>query len=238
MQDIVQNNPITFQTQTLKTLVKPQGIFKILCNDMFHASVVTKDKELDVVNSRNEVFKYNIHTDLHHIGGSFWLSSIAMLLYIESNKHRFEDKSILELGCGIGLPGIHIANACQPHKVTLSDLDVSVTHKCLLANGSYELGNIEVRQLDWNAIDNTSDKYDIIIASDCIYRTNGKAFVNALTKLIKEKGRFVIFNAVREGIDEILYMMQEHYEVTIKEIELCLDNTYVIKLLMIVCDHI
>ena len=62
-------------------------------------------------------------------GTTIWPSSIHLAQLIFQNHHYFQDKTILELGCGPGLSGIAAAKCGS--RVYLTDLDnPTILHNC------------------------------------------------------------------------------------------------------------
>jgi predicted nicotinamide N-methyase len=241
MKAIMQNNPNTFQTGDLKTIVRPQGTFNLASNKE-KASVNITEHTLSVLNDNNVKEHYYIYEDPSHIGGCFWLSSIAMILFIDTHKDYFRDKKVLELGSGIGLPAMHIAKTCTPTFVTMSDKDACITQTSSNSNGMFELSNTEVKYIDWYDNINENEKYDVIIASDCVYRNTQNAFLQTIKKYLKDDGIFIFINAYRDGLDDFIYSLQELYAVSIEELELEFtnssnnNNTYSIKLAFVIAN--
>lgn len=220
MKTILQNNPNTFQTGDLKTVMRPQGTFN-LANNLFTSRINITDHTLTIIS--NDIKQtYFIYENPTHIGGCFWLSSIAMMLFIDTHKDYFKDKKILELGSGIGLPAMHIAKTCTPKFVTMSDQDSYITKTSSDLNGMFELANTEVKYIDWDNISDIveEDKYDVIIASDCVYRNTQQAFLQTIKTHLKNNGLFIFINAYRDGLDEFIYSLQEEYAVSHEEISL------------------
>ena len=220
MINLLQNNPTTFQTSDMKTIIQPQGTFKI---NNYSMSVTTNDNYLYVNNN-----KYYIPVNISQIGGSFWLSSIAMIIYADKNKNLFKDKRILELGCGIGLPGMYIAANFSPKIVVLSDREIDTIN----LDNMKELHNIKIKQIEWDVPQEQNfEEFDIVIASDCIYRYTQDSFLKALKTFTSES--FIIINPYRECFDEFIYKLQEIYDISIDEVELCFNDTYVTRLTII-----
>lgn len=224
MKSIIQNNPNTFQTGELKTILRPQGDFTL--SNLFKTKINITNHTLSILNNDIVDQQYSIYENPTHIGGCFWLSSIAMILFIDTHKDYFKDKKILELGSGIGLPAMHIAKTCTPKNVTMSDKDSYITQSSSNLNGIFELGNTDIKYIDWfNSLNDTlndtdQDKYDVIIASDCVYRNTQAAFLETIKKHLKDDGIFIFVNAYRDGLDDFIYSLQELYAVSYEEIEL------------------
>jgi predicted nicotinamide N-methyase len=54
------------------------------------------------------------------IGEALWNGSITLSDWMVINRHLFKDKSVLEVGSGIGLAGI-VCSACGAKQVILTD---------------------------------------------------------------------------------------------------------------------
>lgn len=237
MELIIQNSPISFQTHDMKTLTTLNGIFKLENND-FCVNIIGNNNIYSNCNENNNStlningYEYLLIKEPWFIGGSYWLSSIAMLLYIENNKDLFINKKILELGSGLGLPGMHLARICSKNRVTLSDIENTVTHDSLYVNNMANYDNINNCFIDWNNSDKHNEKYDIIIASDCVYRNTQGIFVDTIKNLLKNDGMLIMFNADRDGIDEFEYSCKELFEnIIIETKKLILNDHYFIELL-------
>jgi predicted nicotinamide N-methyase len=118
-----------------------------------------------------------------------WASSKAMVSFLQEEPHFIENKKVLEIGAGIGLPSFSIANKAS--NIIISDYDkeaVALVHK----NVSYlNLSNVTSIVLDWNdtpehIIANT------ILLSDTNYNPSDfDALVISITSFIN-KGSVVI----------------------------------------------
>jgi len=202
---LLQNSSNVFQSSTMKTITNIQGHFT---NGTTHLTV---DGTSVTMNGHS----LDIHKNVNTIGGSFWLSSIALLLFIEENKELFHQKRVLELGAGIGLPSMFIAKACNPASVVATDMEDVTLALNIIGNRLQD--KISIVLLDWDALDDLDDlddyddanKFDVIIASDCIYRENQGSFMKAVKRFLAPNRKLVVFNAERDGLDECIYALQE-----------------------------
>jgi len=95
-----------------------------------------------------------------------WPSSIALLKVLQKHPSLIKDKTVLELGAGIGLPSLMMADITK--SVQISDYDneaVSLLQKNI---EHLQLQNVEAMQLDWNAISDNMQP-EVILLSDVNY---------------------------------------------------------------------
>lgn len=203
MLKIIQNTPTIFQSEDTKTFNKISGYFYIKNNK----NIITIDNNIIKIDD----IIYNIYNDNKHIGGNIWLSSLALILNL--NKNIFNNKKILELGAGVGLLSMYISNISKSSIINASDYDISITNYNILQNKFNNYNNISINKIDWyNLDDNDNEKYDIIIACDCVYRTTYKSLLETIKKYLKPYGKLFISNADRENVDEFIYGLQEFDE--------------------------
>ncbi len=233
MKQILQNNPNTFQTSDMKTLTHLHGFFWI--SRLFEEDEKCKQLKAyldeDSVSIGGDYHRYRLEIIPKHIGGGLWLSSIAMLLNIERLRHIFTGKTVIELGAGLGIPCMHAAHYAK--SVTLSDVDIDVTLISASVNDFY--GNVTARYINWDDMNEQHlERYDIVVACDCIYRTTKKPFLNVVQQLLNSGGCFLMCNAIREGLDEFIYAMEEQYRVTVEQQTLIYNDEYECELVFVV----
>ncbi|MEI6310689.1 MAG: methyltransferase domain-containing protein [Bacteroidota bacterium] len=103
-----------------------------------------------------------------------WPSAIAMSTFLLENIDLIRGKSILEIGCGLGLPTIVAGNYAASIRCTDYIVEaIQFAKENYLLNHT-ALNQVEFNLLDWRESIPTTEKYDIIIASDVAYER--KAF--------------------------------------------------------------
>jgi predicted nicotinamide N-methyase len=118
-------------------------------------------------------------------GTRVWRASIVALQYMEQQNNNASsdmktvrpESTLLELGCGLGVPGIllHKLFDCN---VVLTDMDVLVEQlrQNLVSNGLTSDTKIQAQPLDWSVKGleelfraTEMQKFDVVLNCDCIY---------------------------------------------------------------------
>ena len=114
----------------------------------------------------------------------------ALVLSEHMTQSRFVDvrgKQVLELGCGLGLPGIACAAAGAAH-VCLSDVSVDsieLARRNAALNGLDRV--VEAQTLDWDE-PHDSTKFELIIAADvCYEECHSEPLARELPQLLERK---------------------------------------------------
>ncbi len=95
-----------------------------------------------------------------------WPSSIAMVQFLQANTSWVKQKTVLEIGAGLGLPSLAIAGIVKSIEVTdyapeaVELLEKNIQH--------LQLSNIKAKQLDWNDNPDTIVA-DVLVLSDVNY---------------------------------------------------------------------
>jgi predicted nicotinamide N-methyase len=109
-----------------------------------------------------------------------WPSSLALVQFFKTNTGLIKDKTVLEIGAGIGLPSFLIAGIAKSIQVS----DYAPDAVALLNKNIQHLGlqNVHAAEIDWNNIPK-GIKPEVLILSDVNY--NPDEF-DPLISLIKE----------------------------------------------------
>ena len=95
-----------------------------------------------------------------------WPSSIALLDVLKAHPHLIQNKHVLEIGAGIGLPSLMMAGVAK--SIQISDYDKEAVALLQKNIEHLQLQNAEALQLDWNAIPENL-QLDVILLSDVNY---------------------------------------------------------------------
>jgi predicted nicotinamide N-methyase len=152
-----------------------------------------------------------------------WPSSIAMAEYLEENPFLVKDKQVLEIGCGLGLPGV-VAGALGG-KVILTDY---LNEALDFATYNWKLNNpnpADTRLLDWRS-PVAIEPADVLLASDVAYESRSfLPLVKAISQLVKKDGTIIIAEPNRKFAKEFfLSIKQAGYNVQEEIREVIKDN--------------
>jgi predicted nicotinamide N-methyase len=119
-----------------------------------------------------------------------WASAIGLSEFILENKAYLKGKKVLEIGCGIGLPGI-VAARCGA-SVYMTDYleDALQLAQLNWFSNTNEQGHFEL--MDWRE-PQAHLKADIVLASDVAYEERAfQPLLSAFPNLVREKGEIWI----------------------------------------------
>mmetsp|Transcript_26134 Transcript_26134/g.71678 ORF Transcript_26134/g.71678 Transcript_26134/m.71678 type:complete len:464 (+) Transcript_26134:222-1613(+) len=176
-----------------------------------------KIRELAMKNADNP-FADTDRPDQDTTGLSIWSASLVMARWMQAvgKTGYWKDSTVLELGCGCGVPGLMVAtsNELRPRRIYLTDLNPQTVENLRY---NIELNNVqdfvEGNCMDWD--DKTTwpdEKVDFVIGSDLIYI---KSLVPLLTSVIfgtiKPGGKFLYVcpDTGRDGLDAFVEAMKE-----------------------------
>ena len=126
--------------------------------------------------------------------GQLWDASAVLAKYMKTLELR--DGRILELGCGLALPSLTLQY--RGADITASDYH-PVSRKFLARNcAANDLEKVPFIQLDWDAPDST-DKYDLIIASDVLYDPGTPELLGKTIKKMSEPACKVLITCPGRG---------------------------------------
>jgi len=109
-----------------------------------------------------------------------WPSAIALVKVLQKHPSLIRDKTVLELGAGIGLPSLLMADITK--SITISDYDSEAVELLQKNITHLQLQNVQALQMDWNDLPENIDP-EVIILSDVNY---DPAQFETLTKLIEK----------------------------------------------------
>ncbi|CAF1376412.1 unnamed protein product [Rotaria magnacalcarata] len=131
-------------------------------------------------------------TNVSECGYQLWNGALLLCDYILTNKWRFSNKTIFELGAGIGLCSLIASRLaskmiCTDHDTDLLDV---VRQNIELNDAVCRKECIEIQNFDWKQFNSNeiNDRIEIILAADVIYDDDiTDALFNVLRKCFQEK---------------------------------------------------
>jgi predicted nicotinamide N-methyase len=109
-----------------------------------------------------------------------WPSAIALVKVLQKHPSLIRDKTVLELGAGIGLPSLLMASEAKT--IQVSDYDSEAVELFRKNIAHLQLHNVQALQMDWNDLPENIDP-EVIILSDVNYDPTQ---FETLTKLIQK----------------------------------------------------
>ena len=154
-----------------------------------------------------------------------WPAAVGLSEYLVENQDLISGKSILEIGCGLGLPALVAAMLGAEVEATdyLQDA-VDFAEKNAERNG---IQNIQFKTLDWRKADGEGP-YDILMASDVAYERNQFGpLLESFETLVKPKGLILLSEPNRYIAEPFLdaikkngyHMEKRDYEVMVRNIK-------------------
>ncbi|KAH9253644.1 hypothetical protein BASA81_008262 [Batrachochytrium salamandrivorans] len=167
--------------------------------------------------------------------GSFWSAMIwqrsvdLMCEYIASHVDEFENRVVLELGCGLGVPGITAGLVAHASQVILTDREDDLRQLRRSVEGSPALRRFELVNLDWSQTGiphpQVDSRAEVILAVECISadaygRESLDGLVRAIAKVARAGAVLYVCSCRREdtdGLDEVLGRFPQRPELVIKD---------------------
>ncbi len=189
--------------------------------------IETKEIEVDlgnlnikfkVIKNSEEILLKSVNEEETPVWVELWPASLALAQWIWDGP-LLEGKAVLELGAGLGLPGV--VAGMKAARVFLTDYKaeaLEVAGENALLNGVTE---VRTAVADWRSF-NINETFDYIIGSDILYHPNlnpylKRIFQNSLRPdgkiLMADAGRRESLNFVRRLAEEGWRVAEEHIKV-------------------------
>ena len=120
-------------------------------------------------------------------------------------------KTMLEIGCGLGMVGIVAAKA--GHRITMTELNshaLNFARANALANGCPE---VAIERMDWN-VPQLESRFDYIVGSETVYKTEVIDSLDALfDRYLNPGGTIIVAEGVRRTGVDFWERMRHRYDV-------------------------
>lgn len=155
---------------------------------------------LKLVNEYPNTYDSDLISGLYEGGHKLWECTLDLLDYLNKNTIFFDQKSVLDLGCGTGLLGIFtlIAGA---QNVDFQDFNKEVLINTTMSNVSLncepKLNVSKFYSGDWKSFTYfNEDTYDLILTSETIYNVNNYTnLIDLFEKKLKQPGGHILLIA-------------------------------------------
>ncbi|TMW60087.1 hypothetical protein Poli38472_000129 [Pythium oligandrum] len=113
----------------------------------------------------------------NEVGLKIWEAGWFLAEYIFAHPEQFEDRTVLELGAGVGFTGIALAKCVRTKKLILSDyaprVMLNLRYNVEINAADLYLSPVDIDTVDWETWDPQHDSVesqpDILLAGDCVY---------------------------------------------------------------------
>ena len=148
-----------------------------------------------------------------------WPSSIALHNVLKAHPHLIQNKHVLEIGAGIGLPSLMMAGIAK--SIQISDYDKEAVALLQKNIEHLQLQNAEALQLDWNNVPKNMNP-DLVILSDVNYDpTQFDPLVALIDKFIKQGCTIILSTPQRIMASPFVQKLEasiiERYEAMVDE---------------------
>jgi len=144
--------------------------------------------------------------DLCPYFGILWPASEALSIYLDQHSGLIKNKSILELGCGLGYPSLvatHLGG-----KVLATDFHPDV-EEYFLRNCLHSSLACEYLRLNWRENQQDIGLFDIVMGSDVLYESKHPCEVaKGLIRFLKPGGKIVLCDPGRNYLQPFLEAMK------------------------------
>jgi predicted nicotinamide N-methyase len=120
-----------------------------------------------------------------------WPSSLALLDVLEAHPHLIQNKHVLEIGAGIGLPSLMMADVAK--SIQVSDYNLEAVELLQKNIEHLQLQNVEALQLDWNNLPYAIHA-EVVILSDVNYDSTQFDVLIALIDKFIHQGSTIILS--------------------------------------------
>jgi predicted nicotinamide N-methyase len=148
-----------------------------------------------------------------------WPSSIALLDVLKSHPHLIQNKHVLEIGAGIGLPSLMMADLAK--SIQISDYNLEAVELLQKNIEHLQLQNAEALQFDWNNLPDALQS-EVVILSDVNYDpTQFDVLIALIDKFIHQGSTIILSTPQRimasPFVQKIEAYIIERHETTVDE---------------------
>jgi predicted nicotinamide N-methyase len=151
-------------------------------------TLLTYDDELQFLNTETGHLPYGV---------ALWPAAIALAHEVGSRAEALRGRRVLELGAGVGLPGLVAASLGA--RVLQTDRHEVAMYVCRRNGARNGVTTIEYRIADWESWDD-SERYDCVLGADILYgRATHPHLRRILASSLAPGGRVLMADPFREA---------------------------------------
>ncbi|KAI8906746.1 putative methyltransferase-domain-containing protein [Gorgonomyces haynaldii] len=156
----------------------------------------------------NEIIEVREIMDADY-GCYLWPSALILTQYLLHHPHLYQNKRIVELGAGVGLPGLFLSRMGASN-VVLCDLDNPVIISNLKSAIEHnQLRNCQVMAFDWS--EHPSIEADLIIGADVFYDPKQFETLLSLTAHLTQGCSFITAYQERSSKRNIAHLLDKYH---------------------------
>lgn len=149
----------------------------------------------------------------------FWIrlwDAAMVLAYILGSQKDTEGKHLLELGAGLGAPGL--AAAAAGYTVTLSDYEDIIMDFQKVSAAASGLQGVKFVHLDWLETQ-TLEPFDVLAGAEILFRDEFfQPILNIFSTLLKPGGTiFLAHDATRQSLPKFLKLADKDFDIALKK---------------------
>ena len=144
--------------------------------------------------------------DLCPYFGILWPAAEALSEFVAENPALVKNKTVLELGCGLGLPSLVASHVGG--KVLATDFHPDV-EEYFSRNCRHSSVECSYKRLNWRE-ENVDQKFDVVIGSDVLYESkHPKEVALGLLRFVKEGGTIILSDPGRSYLQQFITAMND-----------------------------
>lgn len=144
--------------------------------------------------------------DLCPYFGILWPAAEALSVYLHEHQKLIQNKSVLELGCGLGFPSLVARHLGA--KVLATDFHPDV-EEYFLRNCRHSSVSCDYQRLNWRADQNFENSFDIVMGSDVLYESkHATEVVAGLVRFLRPGGKILLSDPGRNYLQPFLSAMK------------------------------
>jgi predicted nicotinamide N-methyase len=149
----------------------------------------------------------------------FWIrlwDAAMVLAYVLGSQRDTEGKRLLELGAGLGAPGL--AAAAAGYTVTLSDYEDIIMDFQRVSAAASGLKGIDFVHFDWLE-PRTLAPFDVLVGAEILFRDEFfQPLLDIFSTLLKPDGTiFLAHDATRQSLPKFLKLADKDFDIALKK---------------------